>query len=213
MLRSTLAVLIFGLLGPGCGVSTIPSRPLSSGPDPEPVRTTHTSVHHTSGNDSPEISRSAGVQGGVVVLWPRILPRSEDPAVVELATLVQARLATLARAGAEAVDQRPAPERVCPKANGCAAASVGAIIARKDKGCAVVALVSRPGISPAQLLPWAGRVRLKNSTAAFRDPPENEVIVEEFVPCDKLKADLASNVAPGDEAALGVAIKGVVTNK
>ena len=198
----------------GCSVSTVPSKPLSSGPEPQPELSKRTAVHHQSGgSDSPEISRSVGTPGGVVVLWPRVLPRSEDPAVLELARLVQDRLATLARTSGDPIDRRPAPERVCPKGEGCSAASVGAIVAIKDKGCAVIALVSNPGISPTQLIPWAGRVKLRNPTAVFRDPPENEVTVEEFVPCEKLKADLASNAAPGDEAALGAAIKAAAANK
>lgn len=213
MKSPTLAVAILLSASLGCAVSTVPSKPLNSGPEPEPELSTRTSVHHSSGHDSPEISRSKGTPGGVVVLWPRILPRSEDPVVLELATLVQARLAKLAGASADPVDRRPAPERVCPKGEGCAAASVGAIVAIKDKGCALVALVSKPGISPAQLIPWAGRVKLRNPTAVFRDPPENEVTIEEFVPCEKLRADLGSNVAPSDEAALDAAIKGAAANK
>src|SRR5262249_6485435 len=48
-------------------------------------------------DDAPEISRSRGTKGGVVVLWPRVWPRSEEPGATELATKVQKRLEELAR--------------------------------------------------------------------------------------------------------------------
>ena len=69
----------------------------------------------------PEISRSGGVTGGVVLLWPRVIPRSEDPQTDQDAAFVQGQLrAAIARAlPGRPVDVRPNPERVCPRA-GCA---------------------------------------------------------------------------------------------
>lgn len=153
------------------------------------------SVHYSGGgNDAPEISRSTGEAGGVVVLWPRILPKSEDPKVLELATRVQARLERIAGKASSNVDRRPSPERVCPKGEGCRAASLGAVLATKGGGCAVVALIGPPGVKPVQLVPLSGTVKLDAETSPFREPPENLVVVQEFVPCDKLLADLDSNV-------------------
>ena len=67
--------------------------------------------------DAPEISRSVGVKGGVVVLWPRVLPATADPAVQVEAQKLQARLTAMAEAAAPAAprDVRPTPERVCPR--------------------------------------------------------------------------------------------------
>ncbi len=195
----------------GCGVSTIPQRPLHHEEEVEEPGGRNKAVHYSHANDSAEISRSLGAPGGVVVLWPRIVPRSEDPATLAMAEQVQARLATMAKKSAgDAVDRRPSPERVCPKDGGCRGASVGAVIAVKDKGCALVAVVSGPGIAPARLVPWAGTVKLRSSESPFREPPENEITVEEFVPCDKLAADLSANAPPGDESPVEAAISAAV---
>lgn len=195
----------------GCGVSTLPQRPLHHEEEVDEPGGRNKAVHYSHANDSAEISRSLGAPGGVVVLWPRIVPRSEDPATLAMAEQVQSRLATMARKGAgELVDRRPSPERVCPKDGGCRAASVGAVIAVKDKGCALVAVVSAPGIAPARLVPWAGTVKLRSAEAPFREPPENEITVEEFVPCEKLVADLSANAPPGDEGPLEAAIAAAV---
>src|SRR5262245_3461970 len=36
-------------------------------------------------NDPPEVSRSRGQRGGVVVLWPRVAPSGDTPAAHEIA--------------------------------------------------------------------------------------------------------------------------------
>jgi hypothetical protein len=194
-----------------CGVSTLPQRPLDHEEEAETPGGSNKAIKYSHANDSTEISRSVGAPGGVVVLWPRIVPRSEDPATLAMAEQVESRLAALARKTAgDSVDKRPSPERVCPKDGGCRAASVGAVIAVKDKGCALVAVVSAPGIGPQKLVPWAGTVKLRSSEAPFREPPENEITVTEFVPCEKLVADLSSNAPPGDETPLETAISAAV---
>jgi len=149
--------------------------------------------------DAPEISRSRGQKGGFVVLWPRIvLPRGEAPdaSLRQLAGRVQKRLAevTAQAAPGRALDLRPEPERVCHR-SGCEAASVGALLTRAGKGCAVVALVSGPGTSPATLVPWAGSLRLSSPEVAFRSPPESVLGVKDYVPCDALDTALAAHDA------------------
>lgn len=64
--------------------------------------------------DDPRISRSQGAEGGVVVLHPRVIPATEDPAILAIAADVEAHTEALVRKalpGVE-VDVRPAPERV-----------------------------------------------------------------------------------------------------
>jgi hypothetical protein len=138
----------------------------------------------TPAGDAPEISRSAGVEGGVVVLWPRVVPRSQRVSAQQLAASAQQRLAGLVRKHlpGKPVDVRPEPERVCRQA-GCKAMSVGALIVRKQRGCVVLAVISRPGPSPARLIPWVGKVTLKILDVPFRQPPESFVTIDDFAPC------------------------------
>ena len=140
-----------------------------------------------------------------MVLWPRISPRSEDPKVVELANRIQARLERAGKSGGDSADRRPSPERVCPR-EGCRGVSVGAVLAMKDKGCAVVATVGPAGAKPVTLVTLAGDVELKAKESPFRDPPENLLTVQEFVPCEKLLADLDGNASLPGEGKLGEAI-------
>lgn len=139
------------------------------------------------------------------MLWPRIvLPRdapAPDASVRALARDVQAQLAASARDahGADQVDVRPEPERVCPR-GGCKAVSVGALVTRAGEGCAVLALVSGPGESPARIVPWIGRVRLDQGQVGFREPPERHVRVDDYVPCDQVPALLRSDRKVVDEA-------------
>jgi hypothetical protein len=146
--------------------------------------------------DAPEISRSPGVAGGVVVFWPRIVPRTDDPATKELAGKLQKRLTDLV---AKAVpkrerDVRPDPERVCQR-SGCAAMTVGVLLVPQNGGCVAVALVSGPDKSPARLIPWGGAVDLKQKEVPFRDPPESSITVNDMVPCAKLADKLGERDA------------------
>lgn len=142
--------------------------------------------------DAPEISRSAGVRGGVVALWPRIIPRTATATSRELATAVQRYMVGLIRRTLpnRPIDIRPEPERVCRRA-GCEAISVGVLLVRKNAGCVLIGLVSRPGQSPAALIPWLGEVQLKQRTAGFREPPESQVRVLDFAMCDQLPRQLS----------------------
>lgn len=132
----------------------------------------------------PEVSRSRGRTDGVVVLWPRLVPETEDATMVALAERLQTRVQQVAVTAAPPtrVDVRPAPERVCPMA-GCRATSAALMVAHQDGGCAVLAVVGSPGRSPLRLVPLAGRFDLDAPTLEFREPPEGKVVVKEFVPC------------------------------
>jgi len=195
--------LIFSSLV-ACSVSTAPQKPLPKDDAPE-QRRERGAINYSKANDSPEISRGVGQPDGIVVLWPRILPRTEDPAILAIAEGIQARLELLSKQSSDSVDRRPNPERVCPR-EGCKGVSVGAVLAIKDKGCAVVASVGPGGPTAVRLVPLAGTVELRSQESPFREPPENAVTVTEFVPCAKLAADLDANAALPGEAKLREAI-------
>lgn len=153
--------------------------------------------------DGPEISRSRGPKGGVVVLSPRVVPESTDPQLVEIAAQVQQRLsaaATRAAAG-KTVDTRPAPERVCPQV-GCRAVSVTSMLAQREGGCAVVAAVGPPGASAQTLVPLVGGARVPTPTMPFRTPFERQVTVTEFVPCDQVLSQLETSSLEASLASL-----------
>ncbi len=158
------------------------------------------------GADAPEISRSVGAPGGVVVLWPRVIPATEDPALRSLAGQVQSRLkAMVDTAGpGRQVDVRPEPERVCPKA-GCDALAVGAVLHHAQGGCVAVVTVQAPGRSEQVLVPFAGVVDFKQPTVPFREPPESSLLVKDFWPC----SELLSRATPA-EPPVAIAISGAL---
>ena len=139
----------------------------------------------------PRISRSVGDEGGVLVLWPRVIPATDDAALHALAEQVQTKLVALAARAApgKALDVRPAPERVCPQ-SGCRASSVGVLLVHQGEGCAAVALIAPPGRSAATMTPWAGEVTLKAQTVPFRGYPESLVKIGDFARCDALVPSL-----------------------
>lgn len=157
-------------------------------------------------NDAPEISRSAGSEGGAVVLWPRIvLPRDAgkpDLDTLKLAARAQSRLAEIAKKvlGNVTIDMRPEPERVCPK-TGCKGISLGLLFAKAGNGCSLMALVSAPGMSPQRIVPWSpGLVKLGADTVQFREPAEKVVKVSDYGACAKLPDDLAAKDADVEAA-------------
>lgn len=189
MSRSLLVVVGASLLLTGCPTEPPPRAPedfgeASRGDDPVPIGTSSKKEEAAAEDAAPEISRSRGPKGGVVVLWPRVWPKSDDATTRDLATKVQQRLQVLAKraAGARTVELRPEPERACPK-KGCEATAVSAVVVVRDKACAVVAFASGPGTSPGHLLPWAGKVELASDVVPFREPPEERVKVVDHVPC------------------------------
>ena len=137
-----------------------------------------------SSGDAPEISRSTGVDGGIVILWPRV----KDKALAPVAAQIQQRLADIAKRAlpGRPVDIRPEPERVCAR-TGCKAIAIGAgLLQNSGEACAVIAFVSQPGASDQMLVPWVGDMQLKAPVAAFREPPESQVQVKDYAKCTTL---------------------------
>jgi hypothetical protein len=142
-----LALLLWALpLGGGC------DRPAPRGPQSGAEAEPATGATGVTTGDAPEISRSVGVEGGILVLWPRVVgPRGSPKPTTDLARQLQSRLVAIAQrvAPGRPIDVRPEPERVCPR-SGCAAMSLGVLLAVAGKGCVAVALVSDRGQSPAE---------------------------------------------------------------
>ena len=134
------------------------------------------------------ISQSRGKKGGVVVMWPRVIPHTLDREVAAQAAVLQARLVEVAERAAPVAprDVRPDPERVCPRDKGCKAVSLGMLIGQQDGGCVAIGLLGRPGLLDRELIPLAGEVELATDTVPFRASPEDAVTVREFVPCSQL---------------------------
>ncbi len=144
------------------------------------------------GGDDPVVSRTRGKTGGAVVLWPRIVPESTDPQLIDLAAKLQQRLSTMAtrQISDKKFSVRPRPERVCPM-SGCKAVALGVMLGHQDGGCVAVALLGEPGNEDVTMLvPWAGDVELRARSIAFRQPPEDKLSVKEFVPCEELLNNL-----------------------
>lgn len=136
-------------------------------------------------DDGDEISRSRGRPDEILVLYPRVVPATDDAAIHALARRAQDRLGRIAASlpSAPVVSQRPFPERTCP-AQGCRGLSVGLLLAHEAGGCAGVVLVTPRGPSAARLVPWVGRTRPVVLASPWRVAPESEVIIEEFVLCE-----------------------------
>lgn len=178
--RLSLAVLLAALASTGCGPGNGDGTDMQGDLESD----------GTSGSESDaRVSSSAGEEGGVVVLWPRIIGEGDDAAA-----LIQQRLREIAERvlPGHPVDVRPAPERVCPQ-SGCRGISLGALLIATAEGCASVALVSPPGQSAAKLVPWSGFVTLQSSEVPFREPPESHVHVGDFVPCDGIEETFIVN--------------------
>lgn len=139
------------------------------------------------GPAGPRVSSSAGVAGGVVLLWPRIVPYAKEAELRPVAAGLQRRLRQIVekQLPGRAIDQRPEPERVCPGV-GCAGVGVGVLLATSKGGCVAVAFTNQPGLSETQLAPWGGAMDVKTKTVAFRGKPEEAVTIRDFVPCDQL---------------------------
>lgn len=180
----------------GAGGTTDPNNPggvpgTSTTPGPNP------GVVAGGPNDArflgPEISHSKGQPGGIVVLYPRIIPGTIAEENAALAAQIQAKVKAVAEKAlpGKAIDVRPKPERVCPKA-GCDAMSINVLFTKQSNSCMTVALINAPGTSPIKLIPWGGLVELKSDTIQFRDMPENFVKIKDYVPCDQLITQMAS---------------------
>jgi hypothetical protein len=173
------------LLLAACGGSPTPATSTTS--SAPPVEGTPPT---TSSSDAPEISRSPGVEGGIVILWPRM----KDPALAPIAAQIQQRLADIAKRAlpGRPIDIRPSPERVCTR-SGCKAIAIGAgLLQSGGEACAVIAFVSQPGPSDQIIVPWVGDMQLKAPVAAFREPPESQVQVKDYARCTTIVDGLAA---------------------
>ncbi len=179
--------------GPTLAATAAPA-PAPTAPPPAPAASTLEERH---------VSRSPGVAGGVTILWPRIIPRDIVDENRDLAAALQQQMKALVEKHlpGRAIDFRPEPERVCPK-TGCIGASVGLLLSRQGQGCLVLALVSRPGASPTQIVPWVGKVQLRNDTVGFREWPESQITVADYIPCSSLLTTMDAQ-----EAAIAAALK------
>jgi len=185
--------------GPSGGSS--PSLAATAAPAPAP---TPAPPAPTAGTlEERHVSRSPGVAGGVTILWPRIIPRDIVDENRDLAAALQQQMKILVEKHlpGKAIDFRPEPERVCPK-TGCTGVSVGLLLSRQGQGCLVLALVSRPGVSPTRIVPWVGKVQLRSDTVGFREWPESQITVADYVPCNSLLTTMDAQ-----EAAVGEALK------
>lgn len=137
--------------------------------------------------DSPQISTSQGPKNGIVVMWPRVIPATEDPAILAIAQQLQDRTAAIASSAFPDLKQnvRPAPQRVCPQA-GCKAVSFGSVLMHNGTGCAVGAWMASPGRSPARPVPWSPGVTAKVPTLPFREPVEGAFTITDFQRCDRV---------------------------
>lgn len=146
--------------------------------------------------DDPRVSRSRGESGGILLLWPRVIPSVRTQELRNEAQLLQAALGKVIGSAhpGRTVDARPEPERVCPAA-GCKAAAVGVVLLVNATGCAAVVQTTQPGKGPATQTPWVGDVTLKAPTVAFRQPPESYVRVSDYVPCKTIGSYLAARQA------------------
>ena len=73
--------------------------------------------------------------------------------------------------------------------------SVGAVLIHHQQGCAVAALVAPGGVSPQQIVPWAGSVVPRIPQVPFREPAESFVTVMDFARCDRLSEPLQAGAA------------------
>jgi hypothetical protein len=169
------------MLAPLLVAAALAAQPTSPAAKPKPK------PKPTAKGDAPEISRSIGEEGGVVVFWPRVLPKAQREPHKATAWALQGRLKALVdkTLPGKKVDVRPAPERVCPRA-GCKAMTVGVLLYAREGGCVAVALVAGPGKGAQQLVPWGGEVKLKKAVVPFREPPESAITVKDFARCDEM---------------------------
>jgi len=186
---------------PPAGDGTAPGdaqNPSGTGATPDPATGTGGAapgVVAGSQNDTrflaPEISHSKGVAGGVVVLFPRIIPSAIAAENQNYGQAIQQKMKQMVEKAlpGRPIDVRPSPERVCPKA-GCDALSIGVLFTRQGNSCIAVALVNAPGVSTTKMVPWGGEVTLKADPIQFRDPPENFVTIKDYSNCDQLVVEM-----------------------
>ncbi len=146
-------------------------------------------VEARAGPAGPEISRSRGPRGGVVVLWPRIVPEEAPPDLRAMAGRLQARLYAAAATvlGTRRVEIRPEPERTCPE-RGCRAVAASLVLGHRDSGCVLLLALGEPDGGPVRLRQIAGAVDIDRPVLQFREPPERGFVITEFASCASLEA-------------------------
>jgi hypothetical protein len=193
MARVAMIGIALSAIALGCGGSGSQSTTTSA---EEETAGGEDGVVVTIENDDSRVSRSAGEEGGVVVLWPRVmgLPGPEAQAL-------QAHLVEVAQRvfPDRPLDVRPDPERVCPR-GGCLGVSIGALLVTQNETCAVVAVVSAPGEGDLTLLRWAGRLTVRDRNVPFREPPESHITLQEATLCQDMAAELRENDPAIEEA-------------
>lgn len=179
-------VVVLGSIGMvACGASAAARTTESSG---DPVAVVE--------RDDPRVSRSAGEEGGVVVLYPRVMGLPEDAPA-----RLQAHMVALVRRifPNRPIDVRPDPERVCPR-DGCLGPSLGALLVAQNGTCATVAVIGNPGRGEHALIRWSGRLTVRDRVIPFREPPESHVTLQEATRCADLEAELAEEDYAVEEA-------------
>ncbi len=171
-----------------------PAQPGQPGPSGQGAASQNPLLAEPETLEEKHISRSLGEPGGILVFWPRIIPRDIVEQNHELAAALQRHTRTVVQRNlpGRSLDIRPEPERVCPQ-GGCKAPSIGILLSREQQGCLVLALISKPGESPTKIVPWAGDVRLKSDTVPFREYPEGQITVADYVPCTALLSTMDEN--------------------
>lgn len=166
------------------GAPALPATSAASAP-PRPIAAPASAAPESV--EERNVSKSAGLAGGVTILWPRIIPRDIVDENRDLGAALQQQMRVIVEKHlpGRAIDFRPEPERVCPR-TGCAGVSVGLLLSRQGQGCLVLALVSRPGVAPTRIVPWVGQVQLRADTVSFREWPESQITVADYVPCASL---------------------------
>jgi hypothetical protein len=70
---------------------------------------------------------------------------------------------------------------------------INVLFSRNGNACLVVALIGEPGPGSVRLMPWAGAVEFKSDTVPHREPPENQVVIKDYVPCDAVLQAMTDN--------------------
>lgn len=142
------------------------------------------------------VSTSAGEEGGIVVMWPRVMGFADGESA-----LLQQRLVEIARRVAPnaPIDVRPEPQRVCPR-GGCNAPSIGVLLVVQDGTCATVAVIGRPHEGNLTLVPWTGVLEVSDRNVPFREPPESHVVLHDRTACADLATELGTNEAEVEAA-------------
>jgi hypothetical protein len=167
-----------------------PAAPASSDPAAPPAAEAPAPPAAT--NLAPStVCANHGVKGGAVALYPRIIPREASPKVEAVADALQLRLRdTIAAAmPGKPIETCPKPQRVCPQ-GGCDGLGIGVLLLHKGDSCAALGLINTPGRSVIKIVEWGGKTDLKLTQVEYREPPESQVIVHDFIPCDELLDNL-----------------------